>query len=363
MAATGVPTDAEIITAVADDLPVGVWVARVPGGEFVYANRMFAEIMGQAGRDDVAVGGYAEPYGIYDRQGRLYPEDRMPFVRAIEARATVVVDDIVIHRGDGRRVNVRAHARPLFRGETITHVVIAFFDISREVAAERSRDDFISAASHELKTPIGALQIRAQTMLRLLERGETLGAEQMLEWTAHAERQVRRLARLSEALLDVSRIRAGRIELKREPVDLARLVRAAADRIADDLAGACPQLIVEAPETLLGTGDALRIDQVLTNLLSNAAKYGEGRPVELALRHDGAIARIEVRDRGLGIASEDQARIFSPFERAVSSTSTGGLGLGLWIVHEIVARMNGRIQLDSSPGIGSCVTVEIPWPK
>ena len=92
----------------------GDWVARAPGGEFVYANKVFAEIMGMARRDDVAGGEYAAPYGIHGRDGALYPEDKMPFMRALAARATIIVDDIVIHRPDGGRVNIRAQARPMF---------------------------------------------------------------------------------------------------------------------------------------------------------------------------------------------------------------------------------------------------------
>ena len=328
-------SDTEIIASVADDLPVGVWVARAPGGEFVYANRAFSEIMGQAGRSDVAVGGYSEPYGIYDRAGALYNEERLPFVRA--------------------------QARPVEHDGRVSHVVIAFFDITREVQAERARDDFISAASHELRTPIGALQMRAQALLEALRSGLFAAPPQLLDWAQHAERQVRRLARLSEALLDVSRIRSGRIELKRDPIDLARLVREAATQLSDDLGANAPPVGVDAPESLPGRGDALRIGQVLTNLLSNAAKYGQGRPIALTLAAADGRARIVVRDQGIGIAPEDQARIFQPFERAVSPASYAGLGLGLWIVHEIVARMGGRVVVDSRAGAGAAVTVEVPW--
>src|SRR3569833_1285115 len=109
---SGGPSDPEIIHSLADDLPVGLWVARAPGGELVYANTRFAEIMGQAGRDDVAVGGYSEPYGIYGRDGLPYPETRMPFVRALLARELVVADDIGGRRGGGGRGPGRAGARP-----------------------------------------------------------------------------------------------------------------------------------------------------------------------------------------------------------------------------------------------------------
>ncbi len=132
------PEDLSLIASIADGLPAGVWVACAPGGELAYANRAFEEIMGMGARSDVAVGEYSAPYGIFTRAGQPYPEDQLPFVRALRARAAVVVDDIAIHRRDGTRVFVRAFAKPLWSeaGE-ITHVVIAFFDITREVEAQR----------------------------------------------------------------------------------------------------------------------------------------------------------------------------------------------------------------------------------
>jgi PAS domain S-box-containing protein len=354
-------SDSDIIATVADDLPVGIWVARAPGGEFVYANHAFAEIMGMPARDDVAVGGYTQPYGIFDRRGRPYDEQELPFVRALRARAMVIVDDIVIHRPDGRQVNVRAHARPLFHSGELSHVAIAFFDITREVDAERGRDDFISAASHELKTPIGALQLRVQSILMRLRHDAAIGRGEIEEWAQSAQRQIRRLTRLSDSLLDVARIRAGRIELKREPLDLALLVREVVARVEDDLGGGRLLIRLQTPESLPGRGDPLRLDQVLTNLLSNAAKYGNGQPIEVTLAHADSTARLCVRDHGVGISAGDQERIFKPFERAVSPASYAGLGLGLWIVQEIVSRLDGRIALESLPGAGSTVMVELPW--
>ncbi|MFN7131497.1 MAG: PAS domain-containing protein, partial [Myxococcales bacterium] len=139
----------EQITEIAQELPVAVWVARVPTGELVFANRMFEEIMGIAGRDDVAVGGYAEPYGIHKRDGRIYPESEMPFLRCLQERALVVVDDISIHRPDGRRVHVRAYARPLFGDrDDITHVSIAFIDVTAEVDSQRAREEIEATLNH-----------------------------------------------------------------------------------------------------------------------------------------------------------------------------------------------------------------------
>jgi two-component system cell cycle sensor histidine kinase/response regulator CckA len=130
----------QLIASIADDLPCGVWVATAPDGRFVYSNRAFEAIMGMGPVTDVGVGEYAVPYGIYGRDGALYPEHRLPFVRALEERRTVVVDDLVIHRRDGRRVYVRAFGKPMFddAGE-LTHVAIAFFDITAEAEAQQAR--------------------------------------------------------------------------------------------------------------------------------------------------------------------------------------------------------------------------------
>lgn len=130
----------ELAAAVADALPVGIWVARAPTGELLYANPAFGRIMGMEARGDVAAGGYTAPYGIFDREGLPYPEQRLPFVRALEQRTTVVVDDISIHRPDGSKIDVRAFAQPMFDPDgSIGAVAIAFFDVTAEVKAVRER--------------------------------------------------------------------------------------------------------------------------------------------------------------------------------------------------------------------------------
>ena len=141
-----------LIAAIADELPVGVWVATAPDGAFVYANRAFDEIMGMTPKSDAQAGGYATPYGIYTRDGAPYPEDQMPFARALRAQASVVVDDIAIHRTDGGKVFIRAVARPMFGpAGNVTHVSIAFKDVSDEVRsnvdrakAEADRQDLLA---------------------------------------------------------------------------------------------------------------------------------------------------------------------------------------------------------------------------
>jgi PAS domain S-box-containing protein len=146
-------TETGTLHAILRDLPVGVWVAKVPGGELVYANTEFLSIMGMSARDDVAAGEYASAYSILDRTGSPFPEDRLPFARAQRERTTVVVDDIVIGRPDGTRAYVRAFGRPIFAPDgSMTHVAVAFIDISRQVEAERAgamaRDRLAAALQH-----------------------------------------------------------------------------------------------------------------------------------------------------------------------------------------------------------------------
>jgi signal transduction histidine kinase len=175
------------------------------------------------------------------------------------------------------------------------------------------------------------------------------------------DRQVRQFTRLVNDLLDISRIAAGRLDLRREEVDLAAVVRDVAARFAPELAQAGCPLTVRADAPAVGRWDRLRLDQVATNLLSNALKYGRGQPIAVAVEADDRAARLTVRDQGIGIAPEHQARIFECFERAVTGYEHGGLGLGLYIVRRIVEGLGGSIRVASAPGKGSTFTVELPF--
>jgi signal transduction histidine kinase len=162
-------------------------------------------------------------------------------------------------------------------------------------------------------------------------------------------------------LLDVSRItRDGCIPLEREPFDLAELARDVAARFADSAADAGSRLEVNAPAPVRGAWDRARVDAAVTNLVSNAVKYGEGRPVAIEVRAQGARATLVVRDAGIGIAAADQQRIFERFERAVPERHYGGFGLGLWVVRSIAEQHGGRIVVESVPGRGSAFTLELP---
>jgi signal transduction histidine kinase len=226
-------------------------------------------------------------------------------------------------------------------------------------AALRAREEFLSIASHELRTPVSALVLQ----LEALRRGAGhLSTEQLLTRTETARRGTQRLQRLVEVLLDVSRSSYEPMELRLEleQVDLAALAREVAGRFAEQFALAGCELRVNAPEPVVGRWDALRLEQVVTNLLSNAVKYGSGFPVELSVGVDGGRAWLSVRDEGIGIAPQDQGRLFERFGRVVSERHYGGFGLGLWIVRRICEALGGSVGVQSAAGEGSRFTVQLP---
>ncbi len=227
-------------------------------------------------------------------------------------------------------------------------------------SAVRLRDEFISIASHELKTPLTSMQLQISGIRRAAASPARLDVEKLARRVDAIDRQVGRLTELVDGLLDVSRAVAGRLRLNLEEVDLAEVVRVVAERFTAELGAARSDFALDVRGPIVGRWDRLRLDDVVTNLLGNAIKYGAGRPIRLAARIDGGIAAVEVRDHGIGIPAGDQQRIFQRFARAVSAEHYGGFGLGLWIVHVLVQAMGGSIDVESAVGKGALFTVKLP---
>ena len=227
--------------------------------------------------------------------------------------------------------------------------------------AVRLREEFLSIASHELKTPISALQLQVQSLLSTLARSPAGPSPEKLRRSLETvDRQVRRQTQLINDLLDVSRISAGRLQFHPEQMELSSLAREVAERFEPELTRAGSALQLQLSAETAGQWDRLRLDQVVTNLLSNAVKYGRGNPIQLLIETTDHRVRLSVKDGGIGIAATDLARLFNRFERAVSERNYGGFGLGLWISRQIVEAMGGRIHVTSQPGVGSTFTVELP---
>ncbi|APR78348.1 Sensory box histidine kinase [Minicystis rosea] len=223
--------------------------------------------------------------------------------------------------------------------------------------AIRLREDFVAVASHELNTPITSLQLAVQALSRskISPPSERLNRALLL-----VERQGLRLATLVGEMLDISRIREGRLELDVEPVDLSRVARDAIDRLSSDLERARCTISLHADVPVTGLWDRARLVQVATNLLTNAAKFGKGKPIAVTVDAHAGTARLVVEDQGIGIDPAQLSRIFDRFERGVSVEHYGGLGLGLYIVREIVGALGGSVRAVSTIGSGSSFVVELP---
>ncbi|MGC4117257.1 MAG: HAMP domain-containing sensor histidine kinase [Myxococcales bacterium] len=225
----------------------------------------------------------------------------------------------------------------------------------------RARDDFLSVASHELKTPLTTLQLQFHLLLKDPGATAPMPLDRLRAKLEVADRQVRRLSGLVESLLDVTRIRAGRLDIQLEDgVDLGGVAGEAASRLQLQAERSRTPLDVRAAAGATGRWDRQRLDQVVSNLVSNALKYGAGKPVTVTVTADDGRARLEVRDEGIGMSAEDQARIFERFERAVADHDYAGLGLGLWITQQIVHRLGGEISVESAPGRGAAFVVDLP---
>ncbi|HTB74141.1 MAG TPA: GAF domain-containing sensor histidine kinase [Polyangiaceae bacterium] len=222
--------------------------------------------------------------------------------------------------------------------------------------AIRARDEFLVLAAHELRTPLTALQLLAHDM----HPGRSSGAPADPARTAALDRQVHRLAALIERMCDAVRVRAEGIVLTRDPCDLASIIAARARALVERGRRGGSAIAVRTDATLSGQWDRARMGQLVDELLDNAVKFGEGKPIEVTLGQDGGDATLTVRDHGAGIPADRLSVVFSPFERAVPKEHFGGLGLGLHIAKSIVEAHGGSIAATSHPGQGTTMTVRLP---
>jgi signal transduction histidine kinase len=228
--------------------------------------------------------------------------------------------------------------------------------------AVRMRDDFMSIVSHEVRTPLNGLIL--ETQLRKLhlakDNADAFTMEKLRGMVDRDERQIQSLIRLIEDMLDVSRIRTGKLSIRPGPFDLSELVSNLIEGFSAQITAAQSTISLHADEPVIGVWDEFRIEQVIANLLTNALRYGARKPIEVKVYSQDGEARVEVRDQGIGISPENQKRIFQQFERVASNHAIAGLGLGLFISEQIVAAHGGQISVQSVEGEGSLFRVSLP---
>lgn len=228
--------------------------------------------------------------------------------------------------------------------------------------ALKIRDEFLSIASHELKTPLTSLKLQTEFRKRIHDQGklkilDDAKVSQLIEGDL---RQINRITRLIDHMLDISRINTGKLSVHATSFDLSRAVHDVIERCRPQFDANNITVLFQSEGSVVGNWDQFRIEQVITNLLINALKYGQGKPVEVVVTTENKNAVVKVKDYGSGISKENQSRIFERFERAVEGRQISGLGLGLFIAKQIIEIHQGKISIESELGKGSTFKVELP---
>jgi signal transduction histidine kinase len=228
----------------------------------------------------------------------------------------------------------------------------------------KARDQFLAIASHELKTPVTSMLLQVQTAIHNIRNVSlaNFSVATLLKMLEDTEQQSKRLSKMVNDLLDLSLITTGKIDLEIASTDISKIVRTVTDRFTDRLFDKS-QLNVIIKKAVVVECDKLRMEQAIINLVSNAIKYGNNKPIMIAVVEFHNTVHISVSDEGIGIAHDQQKRIFNRFERAVSARDYKGLGVGLYITYQIVKAHNGKIHLVSQPDVGSTFTIELPLKK
>jgi len=356
------------LAIVADELPVAIWMGRVPSGETVYTNRAFREVLGLEPPPGVQRGGFVEPYGVHTLEGAPYPEDRMPYELVLRARDLVVLDDLVIHRRDGRKVHIRVFAKPIFDdAQNLIYVLEAFTDISREVEAERARaEGERRLARGERFESIGQLAAGIAHDFNNLLTVTKMVISRLLSTEHDPARRT--------ALAQVDTVTDSAVALIRNLLEFAgrrshARVRVSIDGLASSVVDLAKQTFPEDVSVVVrlasgGTvlGDPAQLQQVLMNLLLNArdAITPPGQVVVETRVGEGGELVIEVSDTGPGIDPALRERIFEPYFTTKTRGSIRGTGLGLATVHGIVQSHGGRVEVVDLPHPGTTMRVVLP---
>ena len=358
-----------------DDAPAAIAVQRGPELRFEMANAAFRGLLGGIPLVGKTMAQVLPEWAQLRRIAEQMLQDGKPYS---VHHHRFLIDP----QGTGalREAYFDLVCQPLRQDGVLTGVLTFAVDVTAAVQARKrlegaanelrlavdARDEFLSVASHELKTPLTALRLQIQALHRSVLRApdQSFSPDQLRARFEAAERQVQRLVQLIDALLDGSRLQHGELDLTVDDVDLTALVTDVADRQRSSAAATGSTVTVDVPAGLRGRCDASRVDQVLTNLLSNAVKYGRGKPISVRAGIEGERGPsrifITVADQGIGISPEDQARIFDRFERAVSRTHYAGLGLVLWISRQIAESLGGELTVESEPTRGARFTLHLP---
>jgi PAS domain S-box-containing protein len=347
-----VASRARLLTTI-ENLPAGVLLLDA-GGRTRLANSAAERILGLP--RSVLLGAPYEALGLTAGRGAGAAVPAARYQAPPGAGGALLGEEMEFLRPDGSRAILLVNAAPLREGPYAT--LVAFQDISPRASIDRMKSEFLSLASHELRTPLTPLALLVQRSRRRLADGAPVGDEAL----RRMEKQITRLTVLIDALVDVSRLERGEFALRSESVDLTGLVAGLVEELPQQAPGR--RLVADLPAgPLFVVGDPARLEQLLGNLLDNALRYSpESQPVEVSVRAEGELVRVSVADRGAGIPGEQQTRLFTRFHRLApeSSPRQQGLGLGLFLAHEIAVAHGGELSYEARPGGGSTFHLTLP---
>jgi PAS domain S-box-containing protein len=362
-----------LVEAALESTADGILVVDLKG-RIVRYNRQFTELWGLP---DHVLGTGEDASALAFVLAQVQdPDAFVARVRELYASPDARSNDTIL-LSDGRVVE--RHSQPQRIGERVVGRVWSFRDVTARVRAAqehdrllaqetraraeaeeavRIRDEFLSIASHELRTPLASLSLAIDGLQHIFAKKDV--DEPSRRALGIAKRQVGRLTSLIGVLLDVSRIRAGKLVLNIAEVDLRSVVRDATALLSEEMARAGSDLVLHADEPVVGRWDGVRLEQVVHNLVGNAIKFGGGLPITVSVGKSGEHAELSVEDRGIGIPPEFRLRLFEPFARGVSARHYGGLGLGLYITKTIVEAHGGELRVESEEGVGTKIIVQLP---
>jgi signal transduction histidine kinase len=371
-----------MLRLILDELPCGVFLVSGHDARLLLANRATTTIWGATWPPGQPMGEFLAQSGIglLDRHEQPLAFEQLATVRAVRHGETTWQFQDIVRQPNGTTLSVLVNAVPLDAHrlklsllqpgglpleEPAYVALVTYQDVTILKEAEQLKDRFIGTAAHELRHPLAVL--RGYTQMLLLQNKRGRGPklldrqEEALQSIAQSTTQ---LVELTEDLLDVARLQGGGVQLHCEPTDLVALVRRTVEHV-QMTSSRHPLTVVTTLPSLVVDADPLRIEQVLSNLIGNAIRYSpEGGPVEMTVYEAGDVqeARVSIRDRGIGIPEQDQARIFGQFARAGNAETygIGGTGLGLYLCHELIERHHGRIWFESKEGQGTTFFVALP---
>jgi two-component system OmpR family sensor kinase len=224
----------------------------------------------------------------------------------------------------------------------------------------RARDDFLAIAAHELRNPMTPISARVELLLARARNAAQDLPDGMAQGLEQLNQSIEAYMRKAAILLDVSRITSGNLRLEITETNLSALIGQVTANLAPMAERAGSRVRLQLEDRIVARCDAIAMEQILENLLSNAIRYGSGRPIDVVFCRDGDKALLSIQDQGIGISEENQARIFEHFHRLSRTSPKAGFGVGLWVTHQLIRMMEGEITVSSSPGRGSIFTVKLP---